>query len=184
MRRLKSHPVTAEKNSLHQWWRAKNPLVVVWQFLIITVCRFLPSLQLKIYRLIGAKVGKNTSFGLMSMIDIFFPEMVNIGENCIIGFDTVILGHEFLITEYRTGPVEIGNNVMIGANCTILAGVVIGDGAVIGAGTVVSRDVPPGSFVVGTQMLEVKKQNSHICETRVVNKEIVQKVEEFSYEKN
>lgn len=153
-RRLVSHPTGGEKNSLHQWWRAKNPLLVSLQFVIISLTRVLPTLHLKVWllRLIGVKVGKNTSFGLMAMVDIFWPELVTVGENCIIGYNSVILCHEFLIQEYRTGQVVIGNNVMIGANCTILAGVVIGDGAVIGAGTVVHEDVPPGAFVVGGRM--------------------------------
>lgn len=158
MRRLKVYPVDGRKNSLHQWWKAKNPVLVIWQFLIITLCRFMPSLQIKVwlYRLLGAKVGKDTAFGLMAMIDIFYPELIEIGENCIIGFDTVILGHEFLIKEYRTGQVVIGRNVLIGANCTILPGVVIGDGAIVGAGTVVSKDVQPGSFVAGAPMRVLK----------------------------
>lgn len=154
MRRLKSYPARGTKNSLHCWWRAKNPLLVIWQFFVISLCRILPSLQLKVWllRSLGVKVGKNTAFGLMAMIDIFFPELITIGENCILGYNSVILGHEFLINEYRLGKVVIGNNVMIGANSTILPGVVIGDNAVIGAGTVVSKDVPPGAFVVSGAM--------------------------------
>ena len=161
MRRLKVYPVHGRKNSLHQWWKAKNPVLVIWQFLIITLCRFMPSLKVKVwlYRLLGVKVGKDTAFGLMAMIDIFYPELIEIGENCIIGYDTVILGHEFLIKEYRTGQVVMGRNVLIGANCTILPGVVIGDGAIVGAGTVVSKDVAPGSFVAGAPM-QVFKGNS------------------------
>lgn len=102
--------------------------------------------------MIGVKVGNNTSFGLHSIIDVFFPELIDVGENCIIGFNTVILGHEFLVGEWRIGPVKIGRDVLIGANSTILAGVVIGDGATIGAGTVVHKDVPPGAFAVGAPM--------------------------------
>lgn len=163
MRKLSVRPVQG-KNSLHQWYKAKNPILVIWQFLIISLCRIMPSLNIKVwlYRLIGAKIGKNTSFGLMSLIDVFFPEMITIGENCIIGFNTVILGHEFLINEWRTGPVVIGRDVLIGANCTILAGVTIGDGAVIGAGTVVHKDVQPGAFVVGVSMAEFKRVQENI----------------------
>lgn len=152
--RLTIHQVEGTKNSLHQWWKAKNPFLVTWQYLIISFCRIMPSLQLKIWllRMIGAKVGKNTSFGLHSIIDVFFPELIEVGENCIIGFNTVILGHEFLVGEWRIGPVKIGRDVLIGANSTILAGVVIGAGAKIGAGTVVHKDVPPGAFAVGTPM--------------------------------
>ena len=38
----------------------------------------------------------------------------------------------------------------IGANATILPGIEIGEGAMVGAGTVVTRDVSPGTTVVGS----------------------------------
>lgn len=90
------------------------------------------------------------------MLDVFWPELIVIGENCILGYNVTILCHEFLIDEYRTGQVVIGNNVMIGANSTVLAGVRIGDRAIIGAGTVVHEDVPAGAFVVGNTMQIIK----------------------------
>ena len=61
----------------------------------------------------------------------------------MIGYNTTILAHEYLIKEYRLGEVRIGENVLIGANTTILPGVTIGDGAVV-AGSVVHKDVAPG----------------------------------------
>lgn len=150
-RRLKHFPAPPGKNSLHLWSRAVNPLRVVWNFIIITICRYLPSLYVKrlLYRALGMKVGKNVSFGLMAMVDVFFPRLISIGENTVIGYNCTILCHEFLIREYRTGAVEIGAGVMLGANSTILPGVRIGDGAVVGAGSLVNRDVPPGALVAG-----------------------------------
>lgn len=46
-------------------------------------------------------------------------------------------------------PVRIGRNVWIGGGAIILPGVGVGDDAVVGAGSVVTRDVAPGSTVVG-----------------------------------
>ena len=46
-------------------------------------------------------------------------------------------------------PVRIGANVWIGGGAIILPGITIGDNAIIGAGSVVTRDVLPGSTVVG-----------------------------------
>lgn len=98
------------------------------------------------------KVGKQTSFALMVMPDIMFPEKISVGTNTIIGYNTTILAHEYLIHEYRIGTVLIGDEVMIGANTTILPGVKIGDGAVVSAGTLVHKDVPDGAFVGGNPM--------------------------------
>ena len=50
----------------------------------------------------------------------------------------------------QTGkPIKIGVNVWIGGGAIILPGVTVGDDAIIGAGSVVSRDVLPGTLVVG-----------------------------------
>ena len=45
--------------------------------------------------------------------------------------------------------VSIGNNVMIGADTIILPGVTIGDNVIIAAGSVVSKDIPSGTVAGG-----------------------------------
>ncbi len=145
-------------NSMRSWHKIKNPLRVCLNFTVIYLCRFLPSLRLKniLYRAIGMKVGKNASVGLCAMFDIFFPELIEIGENTVIGYNATILAHEYLVNEWRTGRVKIGKNVMIGANCTVLAGVEVGDGAVVSACSLVNRDVAPGAFVGGVPIKDLK----------------------------
>lgn len=124
-------------------------------FIIIQIARYTPFLSVKnwLYRtFLKMNVGKQTSFALMVMPDIMFPEKITVGKNSIIGYNTTILAHEYLINEYRTGFVTIGDEVMIGANTTILPGVTIGSGAVVSAGTLVHKDVPAGAFVGGNPM--------------------------------
>ncbi|EEK47926.1 Bacterial transferase [Bacillus cereus ATCC 10876] len=128
---------------------------VMKNFIIIQIARYTPFLSVKnwLYRtFLRMKVGKKTSFALMVMPDIMFPEKITVGENSIIGYNTTLLAHEYLIREYRLGEIVIGNEVMIGANVTILPGVKIGDGATVSAGTLVHRDVPSGAFVGGNPM--------------------------------
>lgn len=48
-----------------------------------------------------------------------------------------------------SGPVVIGDDVFVGIRAIVLGGVTIGDGATVGAHAVVTRDVAPGSTVVG-----------------------------------
>jgi acetyltransferase-like isoleucine patch superfamily enzyme len=93
----------------------------------------------------------------MVMVDVFFPEKIHIGDNTIIGYNTTILAHEYLIHEYRLGEVRIGSHVMVGANSIILPGITIGDHAVIGAGTVVHKNVEAGSFVAGNPMQVIRE---------------------------
>ncbi len=156
MRRLSVHKVQG-RNSMRSWYKIKNPLRVSLNFIVIYLCRFLPSLSLKnfLYRSIGMKVGKDVSVGLMVMFDIFFPELIEIGENSVIGYNATILAHEYLVEEWRSGKVKIGKNVMIGANSTVLAGVEIGDRAVVSAASLVNRDVASCAFVGGVPAREI-----------------------------
>jgi len=138
------------------WWRP------VWNVAVITVGRYLPVLELKnaVYRrALGMRIGRGASLGFMVMVDIFLPHLITIGENSLIGYNTTILCHEFLVGEYRVGPVVIGKNVMIGANCTILPGVTVGDGAVVAAHSLVNRDVPPGAFVGGVPARPLRRKD-------------------------
>lgn len=159
MRKVDRYPVEGP-NSLWQIYRTVSRWKGIRNFIFIQLARYSPSLKLKnaIYRrILGMKVGANTAFGLMVMVDVFFPEKIRIGDNTVIGYNTTILAHEYLIQEYRLGDVTIGSNVLIGANCTILPGVTIGDGAVVGAGCVVHKDVAPGSFVAGNPLQVIRE---------------------------
>ncbi|MBA1340740.1 MAG: 2,3,4,5-tetrahydropyridine-2,6-dicarboxylate N-acetyltransferase [ANME-2 cluster archaeon] len=107
------------------------------------LARISPSLSLKLwlYRMMGIRVGSNVSIALEVTMDVFFPQLIEIGDNTIIGYNTTILCHEFLIKEYVTGPVVIGRDVMVGANTTILPGVTIANGSVVSAHSLVNSDV-------------------------------------------
>jgi acetyltransferase-like isoleucine patch superfamily enzyme len=95
------------------------------------------------------EIGEKTSFALMVMPDVMFPERIKVGKNSIIGYNTTILAHDYLIEEYRVGDVVIGDDVLIGANTTILPGIEIGDGAIISAASLVNKDIPSGVFAGG-----------------------------------
>lgn len=149
--RLTVQPAPDARNSLVLWHRTVAPWRVLRNGLIIQLCYYIPSLAFKraLYRLMGMRVGRDVSFAWRTTPDLFFPELICVGDNSIIGYNTTILAHEYLLHEWRTGPVVIGANVTIGANCTILPGVVIGDGAVISAMSLVNKDVPPDARVGG-----------------------------------
>jgi|SRR5690625_2023351 len=170
MRRTKRYAV-ANSNSLWQIYRTVSFWKVVKNFIVIQISRYTPFLRMKnwLYRtFLRMSIGEQTAFALMVMPDTMFPEKITIGKNCIIGYNTTILAHEYLIDEYRIGEVVIGDDVMIGANVTILPGIIIGDEAIIAAGSVVHKDVPAGTFVGGHPMqviytkeqMETNKQKS------------------------
>ncbi len=154
MRRTERFPVKGA-NSLWHIYQTVPFLKVMKNFVVIQLGRYSPSLPFKnwLYRtFLKMKVGDQTSFALMVMPDVMFPERISIGKNSIIGYNTTILAHEYLIDEYRIGDVVIGDRVLIGANSTILPGVHIGNDAIVSAATLVHQDVPAGSFVGGNPM--------------------------------
>ncbi|MHA6482099.1 acyltransferase [Paenibacillus sp. strain BS8-2] len=162
MRNVEKHPVEGP-NALWQVYSTVSRLKAIRNFVAIQLARYCPELSWKnaIYRrILGMKVGEHTAFALMVMVDVFFPERITVGRNSIIGYNTTILTHEYLINEYRIGDVVIGDHVMIGANCTILPGVTIGDYAVVSAGSLVHKDVPAHTFVGGNPMRVIESKQS------------------------
>lgn len=155
--RLSIRQAPDARNSLVLWYRTVSPIKVLRNGFIIILARHSPSLALKriLYRLLGMQVASNASLAWEVTPDLFFPELISVAENTIIGYNTTILAHEYLVSEWRTGEVQIGANVTIGANCTILPGVVIGDNAVISAMSLVNRDVPSGAKVGGVPIRRI-----------------------------
>lgn len=154
MRKTERYKVK-DANSLWRIYKTVSFFKVVKNFIVIQLARYTPFLSVKnwLYRtFLRMKVGKQTSFALMVMPDTMFPEKITVGDNSIIGYNTTILSHEYLIDEYRLGEVIIGDNVLIGANTTILPGVTIGDNAIVSAASLVHKDVPAGAFVGGNPM--------------------------------
>ncbi|MFC7688195.1 acyltransferase [Ureibacillus sp. GCM10028918] len=154
MRRTERYPVQGA-NSLWKVYQTVSFWKVMKCFIFIQLGRITPFMNMKnwIYRtFLHMKIGEKTSLALMVMPDSMYPERITIGNNTIIGYNTTILAHEYLIEEYRLGDVKIGSEVMIGANSTILPGVEIGDGAIVSAATLVHKDVPAGSMVGGNPM--------------------------------
>jgi len=150
--RVTSHPTPGAGNSLRRWYRRRNPLRVMANYAVVLLARISPSLRLKrvlFRRLLGMTVGPRVAWGLESTPDVFWPELVTVEEDALIGYDATILCHEFLQDEYRTGEVVIGAGAMIGAGATVLPGVHVGEGARVAANSLVTEDVPPGTTVAG-----------------------------------
>ncbi len=156
--RLTSHPRPGPGTSLRQWYRARNPVRVVLNYLVIVVCRVSPSLGLKrwLLRQIGVTVGAGVAWGLESTPDVFWPDLVTVEDDAVIGYDATILCHEFLVDEYRTGEVVIGERAMVGAGAVVLPGVEVGAEARVAANSLVASDVPAGATVAGVPAAPVE----------------------------
>jgi sugar O-acyltransferase (sialic acid O-acetyltransferase NeuD family) len=79
-----------------------------------------------------------------------------IGDACVLNHRAsvdheCVVGHGVHIAPGATlcGCVTVGDGVLIGAGAVVLPRLTIGADSVIGAGAVVTRDIPPGSTVIG-----------------------------------
>lgn len=159
--RLTEKPSDGPRSALWYWRHHAGFLATSARFVVIALARITPSFRVKnwMYRLLGAKVDKHAAVGLEVTFDIFFPHLITVEEDAVVGFRTTILCHEYMADKYRIGPVVIRRRATIGANCTLLPGVVVGEGATVSAMSLVNRDVPPGEFWGGVPARPLRAKN-------------------------
>ena len=158
-RDLERHRHIGRGNSLRNWQARKSPLRVTLNYLLVSLSKPMPWLGLKnrMLRLTGIRIGRDVSVGLSVMFDVFWPENIEIGDNSVIGYGATLLGHEFLVDEWRTGKTRIGKNCMIGALSLVMPGVSIGDGSMVAAYSLVNKDIPPGVMAAGVPAKVIRK---------------------------
>ena len=106
---------------------------------------------------IGAfvEIGRDVAIGEGTNISsfCFIPEGVMISENCFIGPHVTFLNDKYAPTHGKWRETEkltvVQEGVSIGGGAVILPGLILGKGCRIGAGAVVTKNVEPGSVVVG-----------------------------------
>jgi len=160
--------LTGGPNAHKYWFKIRNhvdgpilgPIRIVVNYLVIYISMHLPSLTLKrwVYRCLGMQLGHNVTIASGVILDYFFPELIEIGDNTIIGMDTMVLTHEYLRDRFRLGRVRIGANCMVGARSTILAGVTLGEGTIIAAMSLVHRGTPEGTFAGGVPIRPLRRE--------------------------
>jgi len=90
-----------------------------------------------LFRLLGAKLGKNVQFNSKYVFD---ASLLEIGDNTVVGGGAIINCHIVERGKLVLRKVRIGKNVTIGSHSTIMPGCEIGDRAIIGAGAVLLKD--------------------------------------------
>lgn len=114
----------------------------------------------------GVKIGENCHFSPYVLIDLVYPEMIEIGENVTIGSNSMIFAHvnptanEFLKKHGYPRTVKsvvIKKGAVISVGCIIIAGVTIGENSMVGAGSVVTTDIPDNCVAIGNPARVVKK---------------------------
>jgi acetyltransferase-like isoleucine patch superfamily enzyme len=102
-------------------------------------------------------LGKNVF--LNQGVRIACSQEISIGDNALIGDETVILDNDYhgvANSPAKAAAVTIESDVWLGTRVIVLRGVTIGRGSVVGAGAVVTRSIPPFSFAAGVPAKVIK----------------------------
>ena len=117
-------------------WAFISSLYLMINYTFIDFILLTPFANL-LFRLLGAKLGKNVQFNSKYVFD---ATLLEIGDNTVVGGGAIIIGHIVERGKLKLKKVKIGKNVTIGSHCTIMPGCEIGDNAVIGASAVLLKD--------------------------------------------
>lgn len=134
---------TLNGDAVSDWWKVRNPFKAPANYFIIQISKLSPSMKFRrfLFRLTGAKVGKNVGFAQVDL-DPLFPDLLIIEDNALIGWKVRIMCHEFTQHTLRLGRIKIGKNSLIGSFSTIRSGVTIGQNSAICMNSFVNKDIP------------------------------------------
>jgi acetyltransferase-like isoleucine patch superfamily enzyme len=112
-------------------------------------------------RMNGARIGARVFINTLSIAD---HNLLDLGDDVVIGADVHISGHTVEGGMVKTGRVRVGSNVTIGLGSAIDIDVDIGDGCQIGAFTLVPKHarLEPNAVYVG---IPARKLNDRLPST-------------------
>lgn len=125
-----------------------------------------PDVVIRLQRNRGVRIGKNCHMSPYVLIDLIYPEYVQINDNVTIGSNVMIFAHinptSNLVLKKEKYPrkvakVTIKSGAIIFPGSIITAGVTVGENVMVSVGSVVTQDIPDNCIVVGNPARVVKK---------------------------
>ena len=105
------------------WMKIKPLHKVMFNWILAKTAAIVPiNSKPFFYKLMGIKIGKNVQIMPDFKVDIFFPELITIGNGCVIGQDAFFACHEFNTKEFRYGSITLKENVLIGQEVLFFRG--------------------------------------------------------------
>ncbi|MHB8337535.1 MAG: acyltransferase [Ignavibacteriaceae bacterium] len=116
----------------------------------------------------NATIGKNCKISSHT----FICEGVHIEDNVFVGHNVTFINDKYPHSTTKSGALQtetdwkvvetfVKKGSSIGSSSTILCGVTIGENSIIGAGAVVTKDVSPGTIVVGVPAHVLKLESTN-----------------------
>lgn len=136
-------------------------------------------------RAAGMRIGRHV--GIFRGSTIIRPDQIEIGDNCIVGFQCFLggeaglyIGNNVNISSFSVllggwhdinsptfaaelRPTVIEDYAWLATRVTIMSGVRIGRGAVVAAGAIVTKDVPPYAVVAGVPAKQISERKPEAC---------------------
>jgi len=155
----KEYYYKGDANPAYDYFKSSGKIKTIFNGFICHICRIIPSMRVKnsLYRMIGVKIGKNVVIAAYVELDPYFPELITIEDNVIIGVGATILAHEYSQDKIRIGKVHIKKRALIGADSLVRSGVTIGNNSVVAAKSLVNKDVKDRTIVGGVPAKKIKE---------------------------
>lgn len=100
------------------------------------------------FALLGAKVGRRA---MINTLDLSDWDLLQIGDDAILGAGSVVIAHVAEQGRLRLAPVVIGAGATVGRDAIVLPGAKLGEGAVLGAQSLLAKGkaIPNAEVWVG-----------------------------------
>jgi len=121
-------------------WASYNALILLVRYTCIDFMRVTPFINL-FHRLMGMKLGARVQINTAIIGD---SNLIEIGDDTVIGGDVTLVGHAAEHGDLVTARVKIGHRVTVGLMAVIFPGVEIGDGAMIAANAIIPKGTKIG----------------------------------------
>ena len=142
-----------------------GPLELLWQHLRYGFLMFALAMpwswpKVAAYRLMGARIGRRVYISQGVYLDPLYPQLLEVGDDVLIGYGARVFFHEVTQQAYRVGRVTLGDGCIIGAGSMLRPGITVGKGAQVCGMSAVTRSVADGATVFGVPARPLRLQAS------------------------
>ncbi|MCL9685226.1 Pls/PosA family non-ribosomal peptide synthetase [Legionella maioricensis] len=128
------------------------------------------------YRLLGAKIGKNSHIGTMM---VFTHDLLTVGDNCSVGTEAKLHGYKVEDGWLKIGSINLGDNSYIGSRTVIGLNTQIENNAILEDMSMLPDNnlIPQGSYFAGSPAVNCNLPADHVTRQKI-------KIEESSLLEN